>query len=82
MKTLLIKIILLCVPLFFVGANMQEQPKERGFIFPDEAMEMIRQHKIDAVDTQLLLYESGIEMNLTEIKFILSQKKQPYKVLK
>lgn len=76
MKTKFLRIILCFTPLFFTGAPTQE-----GFITPNEAREMMEQHAIDQLDLQFQLYESGIEMNLSEIKYALSLKKQPFKIV-
>lgn len=76
MKTLLHSTLLVCALL------MPLQHSGEALITPKQANNMIEQHKLDKLDTQFLLYESGIEMNLSEIKLILMFKKQPFRVLK
>lgn len=66
MKTRFFKMMLCCLPFFFVGANSVTKVKDQR-----QVNAVFEQHDIDELDEQLMLYQSAIEMNLSEIKLSL-----------
>ena len=71
MKKLTLKILLCCIPLFFMGAN---QP--HGMMTHKEAVQFIGERQMDALETKALSLESAIKMEYSEIWYLMTLRKK------
>lgn len=70
MKTLILKILICCIPLFFMGAN---QPRE--LMTHKQATQFMERHEMDALDTKIQMLESAIVVEYSEIRYLMTLKK-------